>query len=697
MEVSEQQDNGEVEKTSGQKKLGFARRLASPDKKTRDKAISLLVVWLTSQKAVSEADLKKIWKGLFYCVWHADKVSVQADLIERLASLLENLDLNLSLEFFKVFLITMRREWTGIDRLRLDKFYLLLRKYLNHMFVALENQGWNAEWTKKFMDALEERTFLATDHHAAQGINLHYADIFLQELERFLPLKAGILCLLLEPFCNILAKTLEKPLIKRVRGNVFDKLLHLARAAVACKQEGQDLDDCVENFGSLTLLVPISSKIFNLASLSSISQMNRKVLYELHYEFSKMQKLLAASCVTMRATKGANETRNDSRVNMLCEGANIGNTLQVTANVLTEDTGDLPVAKGRKELGTDNRKRTKASKADPALRELIKVHKNFSTSDKAGILLGGRHMRASQGQEEREENGIGIGRKALLPEKKQKLKSGKADLIEISKGSLERRRLKAKGSVDLYVKKRKRKASDNIDGCRVIMSEQETVVCDSTENMVYDSQVSDAGEDMTAHLKDSSMMVADSEICFSIDDPVIANLDKRFDSIGAEGSSDLNTYSTPVQMFSFASSPISTCSKKLKKGKSLVVSSHGVGFCGNQETEVCPGSVLMKGEGTANNTADKKLKKVRFALRNNLVWKPFSPLPPQILRVPPSATPRGSALKKGVAPGPVLVLSPNQRKLPMKRASHSAQRPHKRLKSFRRASTPINKRSLGYL
>ncbi|KAJ6764882.1 hypothetical protein OIU74_023703 [Salix koriyanagi] len=52
-------------------------------------------------------------------------------------------------------------------------------------------------------------------------------------------------------------------------------------------------------------------------------------------------------------------------------------------------------------------------------------------------------------------------------------------------------------------------------------------------------------------------------------------------------------------------------------------------------------------------SSEKSAKKVRFSMTNNLVWKPSTPLPPQSLRIPPSVTPRGSALKKGIPPGPV--------------------------------------------
>ena len=37
------------------------------DKKTRDKAVKVLERWLSSKQDISELDLKKIWKALFYC------------------------------------------------------------------------------------------------------------------------------------------------------------------------------------------------------------------------------------------------------------------------------------------------------------------------------------------------------------------------------------------------------------------------------------------------------------------------------------------------------------------------------------------------------------------------------------------------------------------------------------------------------
>jgi ribosomal RNA-processing protein 1 len=55
-----------------------------------------------------------------------------------------HLDAQVALGYFRVFLATMRREWFGIDRLRLDKFMMLVRKFMQQTFVHLRNANWCA-------------------------------------------------------------------------------------------------------------------------------------------------------------------------------------------------------------------------------------------------------------------------------------------------------------------------------------------------------------------------------------------------------------------------------------------------------------------------------------------------------------------------------------------------------------------------
>ena len=56
----------------------FAKALANNDVRVRDLAVSALQTWLRARTEVSELDMLKLWKGLFYAMWHADKAPVQA-------------------------------------------------------------------------------------------------------------------------------------------------------------------------------------------------------------------------------------------------------------------------------------------------------------------------------------------------------------------------------------------------------------------------------------------------------------------------------------------------------------------------------------------------------------------------------------------------------------------------------------------
>ncbi len=44
--------------------------------------------------------------------------------------------------FFSCFVATIRREWFGIDRLRLDKFLLLIRRFVRRMLECLAKAKW---------------------------------------------------------------------------------------------------------------------------------------------------------------------------------------------------------------------------------------------------------------------------------------------------------------------------------------------------------------------------------------------------------------------------------------------------------------------------------------------------------------------------------------------------------------------------
>ena len=202
----------------------FARALASSDWHTRERGLRGLERFLRARgAALPPAELRRLWRGLFYCFWHADLAPVQAALAERLAGFLRIdgdedeegggaaappkkrarrggkeeeeetaaagggspvLEGDLAGRYLQAFMWTMAREWGGLDRHRLDKFMLLVREFLRAALQRLRAGGWDPAEATEVAEALAE----ALDppgpgRQGSLGVALHLADILVDEIE----------------------------------------------------------------------------------------------------------------------------------------------------------------------------------------------------------------------------------------------------------------------------------------------------------------------------------------------------------------------------------------------------------------------------------------------------------------------------------------------------------------------------------
>ncbi|KAL1887095.1 hypothetical protein Sste5346_010441 [Sporothrix stenoceras] len=119
--------------------MPFIKNLASSDRKIRTAALDSLKGFLTAKYAASSNtpltfhDAQKLWAGLFYALWMADRAPAQQRLCDELAGLPKAVKLpNAAVAaWLRAFWATMAREWTtGIDVLRMEKFMLLVRRVL---------------------------------------------------------------------------------------------------------------------------------------------------------------------------------------------------------------------------------------------------------------------------------------------------------------------------------------------------------------------------------------------------------------------------------------------------------------------------------------------------------------------------------------------------------------------------------------
>ncbi|OMO70850.1 Nucleolar, Nop52 [Corchorus olitorius] len=515
------------------------KQLAACDKSTRDRAVrSLINTWLPSQAEVSDEEMKKLWKGLFYCVWHADKFPAQSDLIEKLSTVLPNLEPALFLQYFSVFLLTMRREWTGIDRLRLDKFYLLIRRFLNCFFLALKKLSWDLDFTRRSIRVLVDGTFLADDKFQGSGVNYHIASVFLEELRPFLPVRKEVAEVLLEPFLEIMGKLSDKVLVGKIRSNVFDEFIKMGRRLLEVKKSGEEVDegDDVVVLGTISLLMGFSTKFYELGSSADCCQGNRKVVLGLHEIFLKLEKDLASLGIDISIPE-VNEGDEEDEVPQL-----------------------IPIASEMEVDGSDG------------VPEPVEVNANGSTK------------KASKKNKKAKKATEGSGKKA--------------------------------------------KKTKNV----------ESSLADKENNVAVPEESANSGIEQNGD---------GNSITFT--ESVISNLQLQFEKVAAEVGLDGDVASAcDLPKVNGA------VTKKRKRGKSM----------DGQKSQ--NGQITNQGDGEDGETVktgEKSTKRVRFSMKNNLVWKPHSPMPPQSLRLPPSATPRGSALKKGLSPGPIREMPPMTKKV----------------------------------
>ncbi|XPS75177.1 hypothetical protein M3J09_007284 [Ascochyta lentis] len=162
----------------------FIKNLASSDKEIRDNALDSLRTYLGGRSEISELDLLKLWKGLFYCLWMQDKPVLQQRLSRDLASLVSTLRAGVALPFVRAFFLTMAREWTNIEALRLDKYLYLIRQYMNAAFKYLATKKWKKAVLEEWNTIVEETPLNPTDMKIPNGLRYHVLDVWVDELEK---------------------------------------------------------------------------------------------------------------------------------------------------------------------------------------------------------------------------------------------------------------------------------------------------------------------------------------------------------------------------------------------------------------------------------------------------------------------------------------------------------------------------------
>jgi len=190
--------------------LNFGKRLAHTDKKIRDRGFANLKAFLHNHTELERLDFLKLWRGLYFGMWMADKRPVQQDLAVQMALLIEKIPREKQGMWLDTFWETMKASWEKLDKHRLSKYLLLIRIVVAEAFKVVRLGGWQTDEVK----ALSETFLQGVPRHVQQGMNTRSLGLNLQfhrilwdelrpQLKKDPEASVEVILELLEPFCAL--------------------------------------------------------------------------------------------------------------------------------------------------------------------------------------------------------------------------------------------------------------------------------------------------------------------------------------------------------------------------------------------------------------------------------------------------------------------------------------------------------------
>ncbi|GFT45181.1 ribosomal RNA processing protein 1 homolog A [Nephila pilipes] len=260
----------------------FAQQLASNLPKFREKALKKIGIWFqkvsVTSTALDEEILLRIWKGLYYYFWHCDKMLVQeekADVISQYIHVFKSV--KYSFLYLDTFLKTIAREWHDIDKFRLDKFLMLVRRFLHQGYQLLKNLKWEVKYIKAFVKTLKNTVLSPSSESVPLGLKIHISEIYMEELAKVGAdeVTSKILLQFLLPYCRVLCYCDDPSLLNSVSKDVFLYLIN------------QDADE--DEFEELPVLqfkpTAVQKLLMKFANIPNIRRSNLKVIHTIIKEF----------------------------------------------------------------------------------------------------------------------------------------------------------------------------------------------------------------------------------------------------------------------------------------------------------------------------------------------------------------------------------------------------------------------------
>ncbi|KAK6057181.1 nucleolar protein,Nop52 [Cooperia oncophora] len=271
----------------------FAQKLACGEPVTRQRAFRTLQEWIKQQSTVrpfNEADMLRLCKGLHYVLWMQDKMLLQEELADRISQL----QLVFTREEERVLFIesvfkSLAKEWNHIDRWRMDKFLMMMRRVLRVLFTHLSSLKWKKSVRDPYWAAFC-RTTISSDKSFPDGLKFHFASIILDEMDNAGGITKKQITACLQPFADLLGiRAISDYLFDSIAEEIFATILHQKSEEIASKMESDEGVD-EESTGIQIDYVALGKMLFDIGKKPETVSKRRRKLYDLVKRFDMAAK-----------------------------------------------------------------------------------------------------------------------------------------------------------------------------------------------------------------------------------------------------------------------------------------------------------------------------------------------------------------------------------------------------------------------
>uniref|UniRef100_A0A0N4ZRX7 Nucleolar pre-ribosomal-associated protein 2 n=1 Tax=Parastrongyloides trichosuri TaxID=131310 RepID=A0A0N4ZRX7_PARTI len=269
----------------------YIDKLCDCDAQIRSDAFDGLLQWMeqnSAKEALSFETLQVISKGLYFCLWMQDKALLQEDLADKIVlihDILKTTDERTT--FYFSLLSIINEKILSLDKWRIDKFLMLVRRIFRHIFNSLASNNWKETISRKYINMIDTKVLNRDEEPFKNAMVAHVISIFMDEFDKALnivPASPDYQLLWYTPFFKSLSNN-------KTTDYIFNAILKDVFQAIIITLEM----DCCEDtdLEKTKYQIPISDickELFNIAKSNSIKSKRRKLLYNMIENFKIAEK-----------------------------------------------------------------------------------------------------------------------------------------------------------------------------------------------------------------------------------------------------------------------------------------------------------------------------------------------------------------------------------------------------------------------